>query len=176
MTVIVTGAGVPSSVTTVASRNADHAAARDPVGGNAALTEAGVVAADGLRLRAHHLDGGVALERRGAVVQAPQAAQRREPPVLLAAAWHLERLDLVGGEPLARRQDRRLALTFLGALQLGREPSDFLGHPTEPSICSSMSRFSSSAYSMGSSRAMGSTNPRTTIAMASSSVSPRLMR
>src|SRR4029453_15102773 len=115
------------------------------------------------------------VERHRVGVQAPQAAQRGEPPVLLAAAGDLERLDRVGREPLARRQDRRLALTFLGALQLGRGPSDFLGHPTEPSICSSMSRFSSSAYSMGSSRAMGSTNPRTTIAIASSSVSPRLL-
>jgi glutamine phosphoribosylpyrophosphate amidotransferase len=48
--------------------------------------------------------------------------------------------------------------------------------PTAPSICSSISRFSSSAYSIGSSRAMGSTNPRTMVAAASSSVMPRLMR
>ena len=51
-----------------------------------------------------------------------------------------------------------------------------LAHPTAPSICSSMSRFSSSAYSIGSSRATGSTNPRTIIAMASSSLSPRCCR
>ena len=48
--------------------------------------------------------------------------------------------------------------------------------PTAPSICSSISRFSSSAYSIGSSRAMGSTKPRTMVAAASSSVMPRLMR
>ena len=48
--------------------------------------------------------------------------------------------------------------------------------PTAPSICSSMSRLSSSAYSIGSSRAMGSTKPRTIIAIASSSSMPRLMR
>lgn len=49
-------------------------------------------------------------------------------------------------------------------------------HPTAPSIWSSMSRFSSIAYSMGSSRAIGSTNPRTIMAIASSSLSPRVMR
>ena len=48
--------------------------------------------------------------------------------------------------------------------------------PTAPSICSSMRRLSSRAYSMGSSRAMGSTNPRTIIAMASVSGMPRDMR
>jgi hypothetical protein len=50
------------------------------------------------------------------------------------------------------------------------------GHPTAPSICSSINRFSSSAYSIGSSFAIGSTNPRTIIAIASSSSSPRLIR
>src|SRR5699024_6459447 len=48
--------------------------------------------------------------------------------------------------------------------------------PTAPSICSSIRRFSSRAYSMGSSRAMGSMNPRTIIAMASVSSMPRLIR
>ncbi len=48
--------------------------------------------------------------------------------------------------------------------------------PTAPSICSSIRRFSSSAYSIGSSRAIGSTNPRTTMAIASSSLRPRLIR
>jgi hypothetical protein len=48
--------------------------------------------------------------------------------------------------------------------------------PTAPSICSSISRFSSSAYSIGSSRAIGSTKPRTMVAAASSSVMPRLIR
>ena len=110
-------------------------------------------------------------------MQAVQAAQRGEPPVLLAAARDLERVDVVGREPLPRRGGRDLALALLGALQLGSQTGNFNArHPTAPSICSSISRFSSSAYSMGSSRAMGSTNPRTTIAMASSSVSPRLIR
>ena len=48
--------------------------------------------------------------------------------------------------------------------------------PTAPSICSSMSRLSSRAYSMGSSLAMGSTKPRTIMAIASSSSMPRDMR
>ena len=51
-----------------------------------------------------------------------------------------------------------------------------LAQPTAPSIWSSISRLSSSAYSIGSSRAIGSMNPRTIIAIAASSVSPRLMR
>ena len=53
---------------------------------------------------------------------------------------------------------------------------DLRAQPTAPSICSSMSRFSSRAYSIGSSRAMGSTKPRTIIAIASSSAMPRLIR
>ena len=49
-------------------------------------------------------------------------------------------------------------------------------HPTAPSIWSSIKRLSSIAYSMGSSRAMGSTKPRTIMAIASSSFMPRDMR
>src|SRR5690606_742912 len=48
--------------------------------------------------------------------------------------------------------------------------------PTLPSISNSISRFSSTAYSSGSSFATGSMNPRTTIAVASSSDRPRLIR
>jgi hypothetical protein len=48
--------------------------------------------------------------------------------------------------------------------------------PIAPSICSSISRFSSTAYSIGNSRVIGSMNPLTTIAVASASVSPRLIR
>ena len=43
-------------------------------------------------------------------------------------------------------------------------------------LVDTISRFSSRAYSMGSSRAIGSMNPRTIIAMASSSDMPRLIR
>ncbi|CAH0150904.1 hypothetical protein SRABI128_00541 [Microbacterium sp. Bi128] len=45
--------------------------------------------------------------------------------------------------------------------------------PTDPSMPISMSLFSSRAYSMGSSRAIGSMKPRTIIAIASSSGRPR---
>jgi hypothetical protein len=48
--------------------------------------------------------------------------------------------------------------------------------PMAPSIWSSMRRFSSTAYSMGSSRVIGSMNPFTIIAVASASVRPRLIR
>ena len=51
-----------------------------------------------------------------------------------------------------------------------------LRHPTAPSICSSIRRFSSNAYSIGSSLAIGSMKPRTIMAIASSSVRPRLIR
>ena len=49
-------------------------------------------------------------------------------------------------------------------------------YPTEPSICSSIRRFSSTAYSMGSSRTMGSMKPATIIAVASASERPRVIR
>ena len=153
----------------------------DAVRRHPAVADAGVVAGDPLDHDAlagsGDLDDRGAVERRGTVVQTAQSAQRGEPPVLLAATGDLERLDVVGREALARRGERLAPLALLGARQLRGEPGDVLdGHPTEPSICSSMRRFSSSAYSMGSSRAMGSTNPRTTIAIASSSVRPRLIR
>ena len=51
-----------------------------------------------------------------------------------------------------------------------------LAHPTLPSISNSISRLSSTAYSSGSSFAMGSMNPRTISAMASASSIPRLIR
>lgn len=49
-------------------------------------------------------------------------------------------------------------------------------YPTEPSICSWMSRFISTAYSRGSSLVIGSTKPDTIMALASASDKPRLMR
>ena len=48
--------------------------------------------------------------------------------------------------------------------------------PTEPSICSSIRRLHSTAYSIGSIRVTGSMNPFTTMPVACSSESPRLMR
>ena len=59
---------------------------------------------------------------------------------------------------------------------VGRWGVSRLIQPTAPSICSSIRRLSSRAYSIGSSLAMGSTKPRTIIAIASSSVMPRDIR
>ena len=50
------------------------------------------------------------------------------------------------------------------------------GYPTEPSICNWINRFSSTAYSIGSSLTSGSIKPLTIMVLASASVSPRLMR
>ena len=49
-------------------------------------------------------------------------------------------------------------------------------YPIESTISSWISRFSSTAYSIGSSLVTGSMNPLTIIAAASSSLSPRLRR
>ena len=84
----------------------------------------------------------------------------REPPLLLPAVGNGEVIDV-------RRRDARGMVDGRGCKN---------GHPTAPSIWSSMRRFSSRAYSIGSSRAMGSMKPRTIIAIASSSVRPRDMR
>ena len=84
----------------------------------------------------------------------------------LHCAGHV-RHDLEG------RVDLNGQLTTLCATTYGRGGRD---QPTAPSICSSISRFSSSAYSIGNSRAIGSTKPRTIIAIASSSPIPRLIR
>jgi len=58
--------------------------------------------------------------------------------------------------------------------------ADHLGgellYPTEPSICSSIRRLHSTAYSMGRVRVMGSMKPLTIMPMACSSERPRLMR
>ena len=48
--------------------------------------------------------------------------------------------------------------------------------PTDPSICSWIRRFISTAYSSGSSLVIGSTKPETIIALASASERPRDMR
>ena len=49
-------------------------------------------------------------------------------------------------------------------------------YPTDPSICNWISRFISTAYSIGSSLTSGSMKPLTIIALASSSGRPRLIR
>ena len=103
--------------------------------------------------------------KRTVAVQAAKAAQRSEPPFLLAAAGHRE----VG-------RVERLHLVQPGNGSRLNGPLQACHQPTAPSICSSISRLSSSAYSIGSSRAIGSTKPRTIVAIASSSVMPRLIR
>ena len=110
-----------------------------------------------------HLRGGI---HRGIGVQPAQPAQRGEPPLLLAAVGHREIRRVVG--PVLVQPCHGSG--FDRPLKSSRH------QPTAPSICSSISRFSSSAYSIGSSRAIGSTNPRTIVAIASSSVMPRLIR
>ncbi len=85
------------------------------------------------------------------------AAQRGVAPVLV----------------LERRQGRAFERRACLAAALF-EPC---GHqPTEPSICSWIRRFISTAYSSGSSLVIGSTKPATIIAEASASESPRLRR
>ncbi len=79
------------------------------------------------------------------------------------------------------RSARDWSGTIVAALSVCAPVGGALGgqqahQPTAPSICSSMRRLSSRAYSMGSSLAMGSTNPRTIIAIASCSDMPRDMR
>ncbi len=55
-------------------------------------------------------------------------------------------------------------------------PFTFYLYPTEPSISIWMSRLSSTAYSIGSSRVNGSMKPNTIIDIASDSFKPRLIR
>lgn len=146
----------------------------DPVGGLERAADARVLAA---RRVDHDLVGRVHLDRDRAgglgraVVQPLEPGQRGEPPVLLAAGRDRE-------EPVEVARAERRGVHGQG-VAAGRQRLDGLqahGQPTAPSICSSISRLSSSAYSMGSSRAIGSTKPRTIIAIASSSDRPRLIR
>src|SRR5690606_33353392 len=116
-----------------------------------------------------------------------QAVHRREAPVLLATRGNGEVGQGEGGTPrgpggLGGGSDAvAVRLVRLGSGVVGRQVllggACGSGHqPTAPSICSSMRRLSSRAYSIGSSRAMGSTKPRTIIAIASVSSRPRDMR
>ena len=93
-----------------------------------------------------------------AIVRKPLPAPPRAP---LGATPDRSRL---GDKRLAERCNRGICCMSVRA------------HPTEPSISSSMSRFSSTAYSMGSCFTNGSRNPLTIIVDASSSLKPRLMR
>ena len=122
-----------------------------------------------------HGDGAVGAALLGE--QAGEAVDGREAPVLLSATGDGKVVHGIRGLALGPRLvgDQRLGGVGVGAgggVLLGQKAHQ----PTAPSICSSIRRFSSRAYSMGSSRAMGSTNPRTIMAMASSSDMPRDMR
>ena len=98
-------------------------------------------------------------------VQTTKTAKRSEPPFFLASGRYREVSRVI-----------RLLLMQPGDGSRFHGPLQARHQPTAPSICSSISRFSSSAYSIGSSRAIGSTKPRTIVAIASSSVMPRLIR
>ena len=112
------------------------------------------------------------------------ALDRRVAPfVLLAAGLRVVAcVERAHGMVHGGRHGGRNRVRVVG---VGDRNLDFLdgccvvGHrnqPTDPSIWSSTSLLSSSAYSIGSSRLIGSTKPRTIMPRASSSVSPRLIR
>ena len=91
--------------------------------------------------------------------------------------------DLEAGRCVAvERQAERVHVEPLGGcgvLRLNCDEIDLLDlhrYPTEPSICSWIRRFISTAYSSGSSFVIGSTKPLTIIADASDSESPRDIR
>ena len=180
-------------VTTVAPRERGPRDGGRPVPGLPAVPSRGVVAVDDLDLDLGRLD-----DRRQHAVAGQHAVgrpgeQRREP--VDGANRHSSSRPFghgeVGDVERRRRATRGTASGSVpapprcgsrrpcapgewsvdeGVRRGGRH------QPTAPSICSSMRRLSSRAYSMGSSRAMGSTNPRTIIAMASVSVMPRDIR
>ena len=119
-----------------------------------------------------------------------QLGVERQQPILeivsrAQAAWRATRRSRHQGR---RRDDRRadrvpqagLAPADRRRLRQGlprrgdRRPR--LAQPTEPSICSSMRRLHSTAYSIGSVRVIGSMKPLTTMPIACSSESPRLIR
>ena len=115
------------------------------------------------------------------VEELSDAVERRVAPIVLLALRrgeivHIERARLPVG---ARRHGRRHRVRVVRIRDGNGDFSIVRCHgnqPTDPSICSSTKRFSSSAYSIGSSRLIGSTKPRTIMPMASFSSRPRLIR
>src|SRR5215216_409554 len=77
-------------------------------------------------------------------------------------------------------EPERVAVPGRGLLEIGDRDGDEVrpldDQPTDPSICSWIRRFISTAYSSGSSFVIGSTKPETTIADASASERPRDIR
>src|SRR5690606_22302426 len=113
--------------------------------------------------------------------QGGDTAKRGAPPLALAPVCDGEVRQVEGRPPVGTARLRDDGTVGVGAVRgraavVGAQGGGGGHQPTDPSIWSSMRRLSSRAYSMGSSRAMGSTNPRTIMAMASVSSMPRDMR
>ena len=116
--------------------------------------------------------------RRGRVTVERERAGVGEAPLLVVARGHRQRLERVpalltqDGEPILRAEVRGL-----GGLQGDVEDAGGGGgdgvHPTDPSICSSMRRFSSTEYSIGNSFTRSLTKPFTASDIASPSDRPR---
>src|SRR4029079_11981833 len=83
-----------------------------------------------------------------------------------------ERLETALAQPAGLFQPSRDLFDRLAGKLLGGR----FDHPTEPSISSAISRFISTAYSIGSSFTIGSMNPLTIIVVASGVDRPRLCR
>src|SRR5213075_2031821 len=115
-------------------------------------------------------------ERVQRVERLLERAEIRAPPQLVVAAWQRQRAErgdrgaTALERPCAlarglRARERRLGPRLR---QRGDRPRGDRAHPTEPSICSWIRRFISTAYSIGSSFTTGSMKPETIIAAASS--------
>jgi hypothetical protein len=148
---------------------------------------------DGLGQR-HHRDtvGNVAedVHGRGVYLPDPDRLARHSPEELLGAVEHVgvalaRRLVGVEVEGLEIGELPARHATELGQLELSRQTNGALSarrqplrlveggrHPIEPSICSSINLFISTAYSIGSSFVIGSMKPFTIIFEASSSGMP----
>ena len=131
-------------------------------------------------------DGSGSVNRHGRIArvvvggfeEALDATHRGESPVLLASVRNDNVVQVERGRTV---RARRVSLLGVSPVRVGlvHGVNNSVGgrhQPTDPSICSSMRRLSSRAYSIGSSLAIGSTKPRTIIAMASFSSRPRLIR
>ena len=143
------------------------------------------VEAHRLDLRAPHGDGpGHALEglsRTGAVsVLELRELRHVEPadvgaaPLLVDAAGHGQALEYV--ERIAPALEQPVGFAVERGDLLHALKGESHGQPTEPSISSWMRRFSSTAYSRGSSLVNGSMKPLTIIVSASARGMPRLIR
>ena len=154
---------------------------RGAVAGGQDSAQAIVVAAHGLdddRGGSVNRHGCIACVVVGRLEKALDAAHRGETPVFLASVRHGNVVQVERGGTV---RARRVSLFGVGPVRVGLVhgvDNSVRGRhqPTDPSICSSMRRLSSRAYSIGSSLAIGSTKPRTIVAMASFSSRPRLIR